>query len=107
MIINVHSMIRHNILTQVQRRKLATRGCVEKNTSAISQVGIERLESYASLKRKNKEKSSIMRILLVLLVASAVWNILLLMWGVHLRDSILWHQSTEHREHVEEVVWDE
>jgi hypothetical protein len=96
MIININAMIRHNILTKVQRHKSATR------------VGIERIESYASMKRKNKEKSSIMRILLVLLVASVIWNILLIMWGVHLRDSIIWHQNTEHiQADVEEVFWDE
>lgn len=68
---------------------------------------IERLESYASLKRKNKEKTQFIRTLSVLFFLSIIIIFLLCASYVELRDTIYFHMHDEHPiDTIESVVID-
>lgn len=120
--VNVHQFIRHQVMQSVlSTRELARTsldpsvGLRPPSLASLAQgenqghIGIElqkfastqpyeKLESYASLKRKNKIKSKIMRTLGTLFIVSLILNLLLWAYTVHLNDSILWHQYLEHQD---------
>lgn len=126
--IRINEMIRHNLCAvvrteqaipnkvysaHIEREPQAT-GIEHENSSNESdwhrgehERKIERLESYASLKRKNKEKTQFIRTLSVLFFLSIIIIFLLCASYVELRDTIYFHMHDEHPiDTIESVVID-
>lgn len=60
------------------------------------------------LKKQIKKRNKIIRTLSALLIATSIITMLLWAWAIHLRDSIIWHNYTEHNNNnIENVVADE
>lgn len=60
------------------------------------------------LKKQIKKKNKIISILSILLIATSITTMLFWAWAISLRDSIIWHNYTEHNNNnIERVVIDE
>ena len=60
------------------------------------------------LQKQIKKKNKIIGTLSILLIATSLTTMLFWMWAIHLRDSIIWHNYTEHNNNnIERVVIDE
>ena len=60
------------------------------------------------LQKQIKKKNKIIGTLSILLIATSITAMLFWIWAIHLRDSIIWHNYTEHNNNnIENVVIDE
>lgn len=60
------------------------------------------------LQKQIKKKNKIISTLSALLIATSITTMLLWAWAIHLRDSIIWHNYTEHNNNnIENAVVDE
>lgn len=60
------------------------------------------------LQKQIKKKNKIIGTLSILLVATSITAVLFWVWAIYLRDSIIWHNYTEHNNNnIERVVIDE
>lgn len=60
------------------------------------------------LQKQIKKKNKIIGTLSILLIATSITAVLFWVWVIYLRDSIIWHNYTEHNNNnIERVVIDE
>ncbi len=60
------------------------------------------------LQKQIKKKNKTIKTLSALLVVTSITAVLFWVWAIHLRDSIIWHNYTEHNNNnIESVVIDE
>ncbi len=100
--INYNRMIRSNILANMS---IAADRHTDRNyTHKLFVKDKEVLHLQKQIKKKNKT----IKTLSALLVVTSITAVLFWVWAIHLRDSIIWHNYTEHNNNnIESVVIDE